>query len=108
MDRADPYANGSPFTRIFSDPDRVRILDILLSRGSLSISRDRLEDLTGVASDDIQTHITVLEHAGLASTTEDGDYRLAETTEAEALQRYHLYSYDETMEAVIAATDTSS
>lgn len=74
------FTDGSAFTLFFESPERVRILDVVLSRKSLNATTERIATLANVDVPATQEELDFLEEFGVLNsfTEEDGEqvYRL--------------------------------
>lgn len=94
------FTDGSAFVALFQDTARVKLIDALLTRGSLWATRERLAELAEVHPTTLDRHLDVLRAVGLVEEKEDAwpqEFRLP-TDEALAteLREAHLHLLDET------------
>lgn len=74
------FTDGSAFTLFFASEERVRILDVVLSRKSLDGSIERLSTLANVEPTRVQEELEVLESAGIIYCyEEDGEQKYRST-----------------------------
>ena len=99
MDELDNAVDGSAFYELLKNEAQVRVLDVFLTRGSLSATPDRIADLAGVAPQRaaaICEQLEAIEYLQTVGGTSD-EYQLNENHESvEALRGAHLQMMDDT------------
>ena len=99
MDDFDNAVDGSAFYEVLKDEAQVRVLDVFLTRGSLSATPDRIADLAGVSPQRaaaICEQLEAIEYLQLVGANSK-EYCLNEEHESvEALRGAHLQMMDDT------------
>lgn len=100
----DAYVGG-PFYRVCADPQRVAVLDYIVTYEGLPVSVESVMEATGFTQEVVEDHLSVLQAAELVTQVEADTYRFSQSESAELFESFHTSLYDSRMGDIIDAIE---